>query len=132
EAAIGSNTGGGGLSQGQFAILATAATDIVTLRGLDLDGLAVFASGFDLIFFNGAGVLHLDKVKINNLRGSGNGIEFAPTGAAKLFVTDSHIINNGSSGITGGIVIKPASGIQANVTIERTRIENNFFGLIAD
>jgi len=66
-------------------------------------------------------------------RGSGSGIVFNPNfGAAKLFVSDCTITNNGSSGISGGIVIKPGSGAQADVTINRTQIENNFFGIIAD
>ena len=71
-------------------------------------------------------------MKINNLRGPGLGIRFAPNGAAKLFVSDSHITDNGSSGFAAGILIQPASGVLANVTIDRTRIENNFFGMVAD
>jgi hypothetical protein len=74
--------------------------------------------------------LHLDNC---TLIGSGGfGIQFIPNGAAKLFVSDSHITENGSSGINAGILIQPTSGVTANVTIERTRIENNFFGIIAD
>jgi nitrous oxidase accessory protein NosD len=59
----------------------TAATDIVTLRGLDLDGSGSSSSGYALIVFVGAGVLHVDKMKINNLRGSdASGISFTPGG----------------------------------------------------
>jgi len=131
EAAIGSNAqvGGGGVNN---FFIATAATDIVTLRGLDLDGLGFFGGGA-LVNFNGAGVLHLHKVKISNARGVGsNGIAFNPTGAARLFVSDSTITDNGRSGVDAGILIKPAAGIPAEVTINRTQIEHNFFGIVAD
>jgi|ERR1700674_3009740 len=130
EAAIGNNFLG--TTPGIFQI-STAATDVVTLRGLDLDGLGFsFGSLNGVITFNGAGVLHLHKVKISNMRGDSSGVLFNPTGAAKLFVSDSTIADNGSTGLGGGIVVKPASGIRADVTIDRTRIENNFFGIIAD
>jgi hypothetical protein len=131
--AIGSNALPGGVVIGSVSIFSTATTDIVTLRGLDLDGLGLSSgSTSGLIKFTGAGVLDVNKVKINNLRGLGNGILFTPSGPAKLFVSDSHITDNGSSGIAAGILIQPASGVQASVTIDRTRIENNFFGIIAD
>jgi hypothetical protein len=67
------------------------------------------------------------------------GIEFAPSaGSSQLFVTDTVISNNGNSGadsqlgFTGGILIMPAAGVQANVNITRTKIQGNFFGIIAD
>ena len=128
ENAIGSTSISG--SPGVISIH-TLATDVVALRGLDIDGLGFPVNG-GLINFFGAGVLHVHKVKMNKLRGGGNGITFNPSGTAKLFVSDSTITDNGSSGVSGGIVIKPASGVQADVTVDRTRIENNFFGIIAD
>src|SRR5437588_7004814 len=106
ENAIGSNTSLGGNQPGTF-VITTAATDIVTLRGLDIDGLG-FNCTCGLINFFGAGVLHVDKVKISNLRPfAARGIEFSPSGAAKLFVSDSFITDNGSSGINAGINITP-------------------------
>jgi hypothetical protein len=71
-------------------------------------------------------------MRFNNLRDIGIGIRFLPTGPAKLIVTDSHITNNGGSDTGGGLHIRPASGVSANVTIERSRINNNFFGIFAD
>ena len=128
ESAIGSNGSGLGL-----VVVNTAAADIVTLRGLDLDGSGSSGgNGFGLITFNGAGILHVDKVKINNLRGPNMGILVDATGNAKLFVSDCTITDNGSTGISGGIVIMPGSGIRVDVAINRTRIESNFFGIIAD
>ena len=125
ENAIGSNTAPGG-GVGFFSVN-TAAADIVTLRGLDLDGLGV-GNG---ISFSGAGTLHVHKVKINNAH-SGVGISFNPSDSAKLFVSDSTITDNGSSGTASGILIRPSSGVSAQVSITRTLIENNFYGIIAD
>src|ERR1700674_118682 len=131
ENVIASNTGYG--VYGFFAInIATTATDTVTLRGLDIDGLGLTGGGPSLVTFSGAGVLHLHKVKISNFHGGNTGITFNPTGAAKLLVSDSTIADNGSTGIAGGIIIKPAAGVEADVTIDHTRIENNLFGIIAD
>ena len=129
ESAIGSNDGGT-----PAITINTATTDIVTLRGLDLDGLGfTFSLGTDtMIYFNGAGVLHVHKVKISNVSGIASGIAFNPTGAAKLFVSDSYITDMGSSSTPAGILIKPASGVSAQVSITRTQIENNFYGIIAD
>jgi hypothetical protein len=67
------------------------------------------------------------------------GIEFAPsTGPSQLFVTNTVISDNGNTGadsafgFTGGILILPASGVQANVNITRSKIQGNIFGIIAD
>jgi hypothetical protein len=116
-------------------IVTIAASDVVTLRGLDMDGRGVSPTGNGgAIWFTSAGVLHVDQVKINNLPASVSGIAFTPTGPAKLFVADSTITDIGNSGTPApaGITIRPASGVFAEVTIERTRIANNFHGIIAD
>src|ERR1700674_2614634 len=130
EAAIGTPTvegPNGGVAF--FTILNTFVTDTVILRGLDIDGQT---SSGNLINFKGAGTLHVQKAKINRTIGAGIAIAFSPVFAAKLFVSDCTIIDNGGIGVSGGIVIKPASGVEADVTIDRTRIENNFFGIVAD
>jgi len=114
--------------------IAVGAVNVVTLRGLDFDGKGNVCSNQDTSFivFSGAGVLHLERMRISNFKGNCSGINFAPTGAAKLFISDSTVTNNGGFGITSGILIKPASGVHADVTIDRTRIENNLFGILAD
>lgn len=116
--------------------ITTAATDVVVLKGLDIDGVGNTGTGSPqsgLINFNGAGLLHVENTKINNIPGDKyNGILFAPTGPAKLIVADSSITNIGTAGTTAGIYIKPGSSFTANVSIERSRIDGNNFGLIAD
>jgi hypothetical protein len=79
----------------------------VTLRGLDLDGLATAANcgnggNSGLINFIDPRALHVQKVKINNLLGSScDGIFFTPSGSATLDVSGSDITDNASGGIGG-------------------------------
>jgi hypothetical protein len=130
---------GGVLAAGTFGInindsgSATPGTAIVTISGLDIEG---FGTGTNGIQFISGGVLHVHKTQIRNFRQSGaggNGISFTPSsGAPKLFVADSYITDNGSTSTTGGIVVRPTGTGNANVTINRTQIENNSSGIIAD
>lgn len=125
-------TEAGVLVSGTNAIIVnTLATDVVTLKGLDFEGLG---AGLNGIRFIGGGVLHVHKVQIRGFRGSnGNGIDFEPnTGTAELYVADSYITDNGSSGTTAGILIKPTANASAFVSINRTQLENNSAGIRAD
>jgi hypothetical protein len=132
ENAIGSDTVSGGNSFNIFNITTPAGAAVV-LRGLDFNALgAAGSSGQAVIMFNGAGVLHLHKVRISYALGGAGGIFFNPNGAATLDISDSYITDNGTSGTGAGIYVKPASGIQAYVSINRTQIENNYFGIVAD
>jgi hypothetical protein len=114
-----SNTTAGG---GAFTINGSGI--IVHIRGLTMWGL-----GTGIIFENGAALYVENCVMFLNMT---DGILFEPSAAANLFVSNSTIRTNGSGGTTAGIDIKPALGIQANVTIEHSRIEGNYFGIIAD
>jgi Right handed beta helix region len=127
ENVLGSITEAGGAAIGEIIITA-GASDVVILKGLDLDGLDDNAQT-PLINFGGAGVLHVEKVKINRM--ATHGIFFGPNGSATLDVSDSTITDNGS-GTTAGIYVQPDSGVTANVTINRTAINNNIFGIVAD
>jgi hypothetical protein len=115
---------------------------VVVLRGLDFD-----AAGSNFTnpcgFVNGIaqssapvnvftwGTLHLQKVKINHLTGAGCGVQIVPaTGSITLDIADSDITDNGTSGTAAGIYI--ASFSDAMVTIENSRINGNYFGIIAD
>jgi hypothetical protein len=126
---------------GAVAFIAIGGTSItVTLRGLDLDGtgenstvscVGPTATGASL-YFTGSGTLHLQKMKINNLTGPNCGIQFNPTGSATLDITDCDITDNGSSGLAAGIYVQPASGVTARVSIDHSRINNNYFGILLD
>jgi hypothetical protein len=132
ENAIGSNVLPGGSTFSVFDIT-TAAGDVVVLRGLDLDGLGIPAVGpGGLINFFGAGVLHVDKVKATRFGFHGSGIRFAPSGPARLDVSDSFITDNGSNVATAGILIRPQSGGSANVSVSRTDLKGNVNGIFID
>ena len=126
----------GVLVSGTTGILVNAgANDVVILRGLDFDGVGTGLHG--IRFLQGA-ALHVQNCQIRNFRaagaGNGNGINFANSVTAELYVTDTAVINNGdlAGGTGGGILIQPTGTAQAKVTLERVRAENNRFGIRAD
>jgi hypothetical protein len=121
-------------------ITITGTSITVTLRGLDLDG-GGFSAGVPCnststganVMFTGSGTLHLQKMKIRNLTGADCGVQFSPSGSATLDITDCDITGNGGgSGLGSGIYVNPASGVTAHVSIDHSRINNNYFGILLD
>jgi hypothetical protein len=107
----------------------TPAGSSVSIEGLVLDGTGFTGSAAT---FSGQGSLRLHRVRIGNNSGSNSdGLQFAPSGAAKLDVSDSVFYNNGS-GTGGGIVVNPQSGGIAQVALERVVVSGNAFGIAAD
>jgi len=99
----------------------------VSIEGLVLDGNGVAGTS---VTFSGQGSLRLHHVRIGNAPGSGTaGLLFAPSGAAKLEVSDSVFYSNGT-GTGGGIVINPTSGGVAQVALERVTVTGNAFGIV--
>jgi hypothetical protein len=133
ESSIGSNSVSGTL----LLVIITGTSVNVTLRGLDLDGLGL-SSGFACnsqggsVIFTGSGTLHLQKMKINHLTGPNCGVQFTPSGTATLDITDCDITDNGGSGLAAGIYVQPSTGITAHVSIDHSRINNNYFGVLLD
>jgi hypothetical protein len=132
---------------GQFTIDKTITIDCtgtsassagITINGsgivVAIRGLVMNTNTIDGILFQNGAALTVENSAIRGFKAAGTaGIKFTPSASgSQLFVSDTTLSNNGISGISGGIVIKPASGIAANVTIERTRVESNFFGIVAD
>jgi hypothetical protein len=104
------------------------ATDIVTLKGIEIEGCNNGSNGIN---FNTGAALHLHKIQIRKF--TGNGINVVVTNAAKLFVADAYITDNGGNTATnGGIVIKPGAGGTVSASIHRVQLENNSNGVIAD
>ena len=103
----------------------------VVLRGLDLDGLGTGLIG---IAFTTGAALHVEKSTIRNFNaGNALGISFAPSGASRLFVTDTIISNNGTGLTGGGITIKPSGTGSARGKISRSSVQgNNNNGITAD
>jgi hypothetical protein len=126
-------TEGGILAAGINGIIVNApAGSIVTLKGLDVECFGTGLNGIEMI--NVGVTLHIHKVQVRNCRGaSGNGIRVSPSsGAAKVFIADSYITDNGSSNQTGGILVRPTAGAQANVTVSNTKLEANSNGVFMD
>jgi hypothetical protein len=127
ENAIGSSLFGGGAET--FTIQSSASGVVVVLRGLDIDA---GGAACDDILFSGSGALHVEKTKINQNPNGCSGISFKPNGPAKLFISDSDITNNGLTGTDAGVYVAPNSGVEADIVIDRTYVENNRFGIIFD
>jgi len=107
-----------------------AATDVVVLEGLDFDGTGTGISGISIV---SAAAVHVRKSAIRNFKGGGSGITLAPNNiSTDLFVSDTFVGNNGSSNVTGGIVIKPQGTGTASVVITNSRVDANTSGVRAD
>ena len=119
---------GGGIQGGITAAGANAiivnvpATDVVILRNLNLVGITNGSNG---IRFLAGGALHVENVSVSNFAGSGsptgNGIDFNPTNAAALYVTNSTFRNNGLT----GIFVRPQGLGSATVHLTNVRLEDN-------
>jgi hypothetical protein len=130
EGAIGSSTQAGGANISTISISNTSASDVVTLRGLDLDGASQSSNAPYLVQVTSPVTLRLEKMRIASIHG-GPGIQFQPNGSARLHVSDSIIVNNAIVAPRAGILIQPSAGV-TSVTIERTVVDNNLFGIFAD
>lgn len=120
----------GVLVSGTNAIIisTTNPSDVVVLRGLDIEGLGTGLDGVKLL--TPLQALHIENCTINAFRGSnGNGIEVAPTtGTTEVYVKNSFVRNS-----AGGILIRPGTGsANVNVTLENVHVDNNSFGVKSD
>ena len=133
EGAVGSASTAAGGVQIQLLFVEISAGDVVVLRGLDFDlaGQGECLGGGGTIEFQGAGVLHIQKSKISH-SGECSGVYFEATGPAELDISDSDITDNGTSGTMAGVSIVPNSGAAAQVSIDHSHINNNYYGVVAD
>jgi Right handed beta helix region len=107
-------------------IVNASATDVVVLRGLDIEGLGTGLAGIKVL---SAAAVFVEKCTINNF--IQDGIAFvpaAPTTASQLHVLNT-IVRNNRGASSGGILVKPGVGVTASGSIEDTQLENNQFGL---
>lgn len=125
----------GVLASGTNGININAGTsDIVVLRGLDIDG-APSGSGLIGVNFINGGTLHIEKSTIRNFRsGTAAGILFTPPAGSggQLVVSDTIIEGNGSAATNGGLVIRPGAGGAAKVLLDGVRVTGNSAGIITD
>jgi len=127
EAAVSVESGGVGLT------ISAGRGDVVSLRGLVIDGQGVASEG---ILITQASAVHIQNCVVRNFEqaGSGYGIVLQPSGTIRtqLFVSDTLVYNNGSTAGTGGIYIGPNGAASANVVLHSVHLENNVIGLWVD
>ena len=116
----------GGITNGTTngVVVNAAATDVVVLRGLDIDsGIPSPGPGLNGIRFIAGAALIVEEcvIRDNTLAApNGNGILFAPSGTSELYVSNSVITGNND-----GIHIQPTGSGVAKVVIDNSSIENN-------
>jgi hypothetical protein len=104
-------------------VINAAATDVVVLRGLDINGAPPTSPGLNGVRFLAGAALHIEECLIHGSIGAapnGNGVLFSPSGTAELYVHNSTIIRNND-----GVRIQPTGTGVAKVIIDNSRIENN-------
>jgi hypothetical protein len=117
-------TEGGVLVSGTNAIVINAGTgDVVTLRGLDINGLNTG--------LNGVRILQAKRVRILDseiYEFAQNGIDFEPANnGAKLFVTRTHIHDNTGNGVLNA----PQTGVTSTATLRYVEAQDNACGTLA-
>ena len=116
------STNGGVLVSGVDGIVVNAGTsDIVNLKGLDIEGAGTGTHGIS--FLAGKGLTVSNCI----IRGfATNAINFAPgTANASLAVENTIVADNPG----GGILIAPTGGIVASALVTKTHMVRNVFGL---
>jgi hypothetical protein len=114
----------GVLSSGTNGIVINAAAaDVVILQGLDIQGAG---TGLNGIRFLAGGSLHVDNCYIGGF--TQKGIDFEPTTAAQLFVTNT-LISNNAAAAGGAIFVRPGVGGSAIGSIDNVNMERNHFGV---
>jgi hypothetical protein len=108
------------ISGGNGIVINAAATDVVTLRGLIIDGTNTSSSGIS--------ILSAARVNIENcvIQEFATGVDVTPSASGSttsVKVQDSTIINN-----TAGLISKPTGGAAVVMSIDHSRIDNNFGG----
>ena len=104
-------------------VINAGATDVVVLRGLDINGAPPTSPGLNGVRFLAGAALHIEECLIHGSIGAapnGNGILFAPSGTAELYVHNSIIIRNND-----GVRVQPTGAGVAKVIIDGSTIENN-------
>ena len=112
-------------------VVSAGPTDVVVLRGLDIEGLGTGLAGIKVL---SAGAVHVEKCTINNF--TAKGIDFQPSSATPgsnslLFVSNT-IIRNNRGASSGGILVRTSTNVSTKALIDRVQLLNNTFGLSVD
>lgn len=101
---------------GPFII--SGAEVVVLIRNLTINSGIAFLQGAALV--------------VENCIITAAGIQFVPTTAGSLSVSNTLFINNGSGLAGGAIIIRPQAGGNVAVALHRVTVANNLFGIVAD
>ncbi|HEX7823060.1 MAG TPA: hypothetical protein VF463_20870 [Sphingobium sp.] len=122
---------GGVLVAATNAIIINGSGIEVSLIGLDIEGLGQTGSpGLNAINFLSGTSLTVRNCSIRNF--SQNGINFAPSSNASLFVSDTQITSVGQSATYAGIQLRPTGSANIKATVNSTEITGGYFGVVAD
>jgi hypothetical protein len=117
---------------GTAAIFLNMGSDVVTLRGLAIDGGGTGGIGVSFAFGT---ALHIENCRIFGFRGgvNGRGISVTPGAGvtSKLSVSDSVVTENGLPADGGGIIVQPSGSGSARVELDRVRVKSNTHGIVA-
>jgi hypothetical protein len=107
--------------------MAPPAGSHIVIEGLAIDLLG--AAGGSAILYSGQGSLELRNVRAGNRTGTGNCLNFQPTGPSSLHVSNSYFHDcTGAAGIT----INPTgASAYVNAHIRSTKFARNSYGLFA-
>ena len=107
-------------------VINAGASDVITIRNLSINGAG---TGLNGIRFIAGGELHIENCVIFNF--SQKGVDFEPSGPARLFISDT-IIRNNNNAVNGGAVLLQAGAAGSVVaTLDRVRMHGNTFGVLA-
>lgn len=119
----------GVLAAGTNGIIVNAgATDKVTIRNLDINGIG---TGLNGVRFLAGESLHIERCQIYNF--AQKGVSCEPSGASELYMRDCYIRNNGGTDAVngGGVLIKPVAPGILRGSADNVRFDNNIYGLRA-
>jgi hypothetical protein len=125
---IGKSVEAGVLVSGTNGIVVNAgANDVVTLEGLDFEGLGTGLSGVK--FLSGAELIIKNcRIHAFSTTTNGFGIDIEPTTRSRVLVTDTLVDFNAT-----GILVKPSSGTVTKVFLDRVTVHrNNPTGMTVD
>jgi hypothetical protein len=112
---------------GTAITIAAGPTDVVSLRGLTLEGAATGQTG--IAFADGAGLEIFDCVIQNFTQ---TGISVGPGTFISLLISNTRVLDNA----TAGIALEPAQGASSNgqifATIDRVTVNNNGYGIFSN
>jgi hypothetical protein len=111
-----------------LASINVSAGDVVTLRGITAN-----CAGFgqDGVRIFGSGTVVIDRA---NISGCAVGVFVTPSSSVKVAITNSTFASNGNFSVNtgGGIRISPGSGANAFVSIEKSVLSGNVYGISID